>query len=162
MSNLTISVDEQLIKRARMRAIEQGTSVSAKVREFLQAYAGGSQDALAQQRAESTARLLAAMDAAAAVSVPAPALAGAPAARAQRRSLRDEIYEGDFRARDRATAKAAGTRAKGAGPGKVPKPRAMSDAGLHRHQRAGVLHHCRRAGQAQPGQGAGRAPVRRR
>ena len=146
MSNLTISVDEQLIKRARMRAIEQGTSVSAKVREFLQAYAGGSQDALAQQRAESTARLLAAMDAAAAVSGPAPALAGAPAARAQRRSLRDEIYEGDFRAR----------------PGKVPKPRAMSDAGLHRHQRAGVLHHCRRAGQAQPGQGGRRAPVRRR
>ncbi len=35
MSNLTISVDEQLIKQARIRAIEQGTSVSAKVREFL-------------------------------------------------------------------------------------------------------------------------------
>lgn len=63
-----------------MRAIEQGTSLSAKVREFLQAYVGGSHEALAQQRAESTARLLAAMDAAAAVSV--PALAGAPAARA--------------------------------------------------------------------------------
>lgn len=122
MSNLTVSVDEHLIKRARVRAIEQGTSLSAKVREFLHAYAGGSQDALAQQRAESTARLLAAMDAAAAVS--APAVAGAPAARAQRRSLRDEIYEGDFRARDRATAKAAGTRAKGAGPGKGAKPRA--------------------------------------
>ena len=34
MSNLTVSVDEQLIKRARVRAIEQGTSLSAKVREF--------------------------------------------------------------------------------------------------------------------------------
>ena len=122
MSNLTVSVDEHLIKRARMRAIEQGTSLSAKVREFLQAYAGGSQDALAQQRAESTARLLAAMDAAAAVS--GPALPPAAAARGQRRSLRDEIYEGDFRARDRATAKATGTRAKGVGPGKGAKPRA--------------------------------------
>jgi len=40
MSNLTISVDEQLIKQARIRAIEQGTSVSAKVREFLTQYAG--------------------------------------------------------------------------------------------------------------------------
>lgn len=124
MSNLTVSVDEHLIKRARMRAIEQGTSLSAKVREFLQAYAGGSQDALAQQRAESTARLLAAMDAAAAVPAPAPALPAAAAARGQRRSLRDEIYEGDFRARDRATAKATGTRAKGVGPGKGAKPRA--------------------------------------
>ena len=28
MSNLTISVDDQLIKRARVRAIEQGTSLS--------------------------------------------------------------------------------------------------------------------------------------
>ena len=41
MSNLTVSVDEHLIKLARMRAIEQGTSLSAKVREFLQAYVGG-------------------------------------------------------------------------------------------------------------------------
>ncbi len=38
MSNLTISVDDQLIKAARVRAIQQGTSLSAKVREFLQQY----------------------------------------------------------------------------------------------------------------------------
>ena len=38
MSNLTISVDDQLIKQARVRAIQQGTSLSAKVREFLQSY----------------------------------------------------------------------------------------------------------------------------
>jgi len=43
MSNLTISVDDQLIKQARIRAIEQGTSVSAKVREFLASYVQGSQ-----------------------------------------------------------------------------------------------------------------------
>jgi plasmid stability protein len=119
MSNLTVSVDEHLIKLARMRAIEQGTSLSAKVREFLQAYVGGSAQALAQQRAESTARLLAAMDAAAAVS--GPTVAAAPAARGQRRSLRDQIYEDDFRARDRA---AAATRAKGVGAGTGAKPRA--------------------------------------
>ena len=108
MSNLTVSVDEQLIRRARMRAIEQGTSLSAKVREFLQAYVSGSPDALAQQRAESTARVLAAMDAAA---LSTPAVAVASSARGQRRSLRDEIYEGDFRARCRvnAAAKAAKT-----------------------------------------------------
>jgi Family of unknown function (DUF6364) len=39
MSNLTISVDENLIKQARVRAIQEGTSVSAKVREFLAQYA---------------------------------------------------------------------------------------------------------------------------
>ncbi len=38
MANLTIAVDDQLIKQARIRAIEQGTSVSAKVREFLASY----------------------------------------------------------------------------------------------------------------------------
>jgi plasmid stability protein len=39
MSNLTISMDEKLIKKARVRAIQQGTSLSAKVREFLTDYA---------------------------------------------------------------------------------------------------------------------------
>jgi Family of unknown function (DUF6364) len=39
MSNLTISVDDSLIKQARVRAIQEGTSVSAKVREFLSQYA---------------------------------------------------------------------------------------------------------------------------
>lgn len=39
MSNLTIAVDDQLIKMARIRAISEGTSVSAKVREFLAQYA---------------------------------------------------------------------------------------------------------------------------
>jgi plasmid stability protein len=102
MSNLTLSVDEQLIKRARMRAIEQGTSLSAKVREFLQAYVDGSQSGLAKQRAQATARLMAAMEAATALS--APEAAAAPAPRARRRTLRDELYAGDFRTADRKTA----------------------------------------------------------
>jgi hypothetical protein len=39
MSNLTISLDDTIIRKARIRAIEEGTSVSAKVREFLAHYA---------------------------------------------------------------------------------------------------------------------------
>jgi len=39
MTNLTISLDEAIVRKARIRAIEEGTSVSAKVREFLAQYA---------------------------------------------------------------------------------------------------------------------------
>lgn len=39
MTNLTISLDESIVRKARIRAIEEGTSVSAKVREFLAQYA---------------------------------------------------------------------------------------------------------------------------
>lgn len=39
MTNLTISLDESIIRKARIRAIHEGTSVSAKVREFLAQYA---------------------------------------------------------------------------------------------------------------------------
>ncbi|GAB4398018.1 MAG: hypothetical protein OHK0048_08270 [Rhodoferax sp.] len=38
MSNLTIAVDDDLIRQARVKAIAQGTSVSAKIREFLVHY----------------------------------------------------------------------------------------------------------------------------
>ena len=41
MTNLTISLDENTVRKARLRAIEEGTSVSAKVREFLARYARG-------------------------------------------------------------------------------------------------------------------------
>ena len=105
MSNLTVSVDAQLIKRARVRAIEQGTSLSAKVREFLQSYVDSTQDALARQREQATARLMAAMEAATSQSRPGAAPRPAAAAR-RRRTLRDELYANDFRARDRRAAKA--------------------------------------------------------
>lgn len=39
MANLTISLDDAVIRKARIRAIQEGTSVSAKVREFLARYA---------------------------------------------------------------------------------------------------------------------------
>ena len=109
MSNLTISVDEQLIKQARVRAIEQGTSLSAKVREFLRNYVNATDKGLAKQRAEATARLMAAIEAATPRSragvEPAAATRGG-----RRRTLREELYEGDFRGRDRASANAAGAR----------------------------------------------------
>ena len=38
MANLTISIDENLVKQARIKAIQEGTSLSAKVREMLAAY----------------------------------------------------------------------------------------------------------------------------
>ncbi len=38
MTNLTIALDESIIRNARVRAIQEGTSLSAKVREFLSQY----------------------------------------------------------------------------------------------------------------------------
>ena len=38
MTNLTISLDENLVKLARIKAIQEGTSLSAKVRELLSIY----------------------------------------------------------------------------------------------------------------------------
>jgi hypothetical protein len=40
MANLTITVDEGTLKRARMRALEEDTSVNAVLREYLEEYAG--------------------------------------------------------------------------------------------------------------------------
>jgi len=51
MVNLTLSVDKDLLRRARIRALERGTSVNAVLREFLEAYAGATQD---RQRAVET------------------------------------------------------------------------------------------------------------
>ncbi len=108
MSNLTISVDDALIKRARVRAIQQGTSLSAKVREFLLQYVSEADPDLQKQREEATARLMATLDAATALAAHGDAQAAPPApragARVARRSLRDELYKGDFRDRDREAA----------------------------------------------------------
>lgn len=40
MANLTVTVDERVLRRARIRALEQGTSVNAVVGEYLESYAG--------------------------------------------------------------------------------------------------------------------------
>lgn len=45
MTNLTLSLDENVLKRARIRAMLQGTTVNALVRDYLTRLAGESQAA---------------------------------------------------------------------------------------------------------------------
>jgi len=44
MANLTITVGEDTLRRARIRALEQGTSVNAVLGELLETYAGVRQE----------------------------------------------------------------------------------------------------------------------
>ena len=97
MSNLTISLDDQLIKQARIRVAQQGTSLSAKVRELLQQYVNGTDDATKRLREEATANLMLAIESAT-LATQAPT---SPEEVAPHKTLRDELYGGDFRANDR-------------------------------------------------------------
>ncbi len=45
--NLTITVDDEVLRRARIRALSQGTSVNAVLREVLESYAGSEVEAAA-------------------------------------------------------------------------------------------------------------------
>jgi hypothetical protein len=45
MTNLTLVVDDQVLRRARIRAMEQGTSVNALVRAYIARLAGESEAA---------------------------------------------------------------------------------------------------------------------
>ena len=38
MANLTVTIDEEALRRARIRALQHGTSVNALLREYLEAY----------------------------------------------------------------------------------------------------------------------------
>lgn len=97
MPNLTISLDDQLIKQARIRVAQQGTSLSAKVRELLQQYVNGTDDATKRLREEATANLMLAIESATlATQAPLPPNEAAPA-----KTLREELYAEDFRANDR-------------------------------------------------------------
>ncbi|CAA9429527.1 MAG: hypothetical protein AVDCRST_MAG22-3164 [uncultured Rubrobacteraceae bacterium] len=53
MTNLTITVDEETVKRARIRALEEGTSVNAVLRNYLEGYSG-----VRRERREAGRRLL--------------------------------------------------------------------------------------------------------
>lgn len=53
MSNLTIVVDDEVLKRARIRAMEQGTSVNALLREYLESFSGA-----AEERRQATRSLV--------------------------------------------------------------------------------------------------------
>jgi len=50
MTNLTLVIDDDVLKRARIKALEQGTSVNALVRDYLAKLAGESdaQQAMAE------------------------------------------------------------------------------------------------------------------
>lgn len=50
MANLTITVDDGTLKRARMRALEQDTSVNAVLREYLEEYAGSRREQIEAAR----------------------------------------------------------------------------------------------------------------
>lgn len=56
MANLTITVDDRLLKQARMRALEDGTSVNALLRAYLERYAGAGDAGEALSRFAQLAR----------------------------------------------------------------------------------------------------------
>jgi plasmid stability protein len=76
VTNLTLTVDEDVLRMARIRALELGTSVNALVRDYLKQLAGGS------AAAEGVAEFLAATRG-----------AGAGGASEGRAWSRDELYE---------------------------------------------------------------------
>jgi len=43
MANLTISIDEEVLKLARIKALKQGTSVNALLKDYLESYSGSRQ-----------------------------------------------------------------------------------------------------------------------
>lgn len=40
MANVTLAIDDDILRRARIKAVTDGTSVNAVVREYLRGYAG--------------------------------------------------------------------------------------------------------------------------
>ncbi len=77
MANLTITVDDDTLKRARMRALEEDTSVNAVLREYLEEYAGNRREQI-----EAAKRILASSRDSASRSGPGG-----------RRWTREELYE---------------------------------------------------------------------
>ena len=80
MANLTLSIDENLLRRARIRALERGTTVNAVVREFLEGYASEEERRGARRRFVDRARA---------------SVAGAEGS--GRAWTREELYEGRVR-----------------------------------------------------------------
>lgn len=56
MANLTLTIDDVVLRKARIRAVEQGTSVNAVVRAYLEAYADGGRSRAAARRVVALAR----------------------------------------------------------------------------------------------------------
>lgn len=51
MSNLTLAVDDALIRKARIKAVQEGTTINAVVRERLKQYASTGRQELPHVRA---------------------------------------------------------------------------------------------------------------
>jgi len=51
MANLTVVIDDEVLLRARKRALDQGTSVNALLRNYLEGYAGTRDDRRASLQA---------------------------------------------------------------------------------------------------------------
>ena len=83
MVNLTITVDEEILKKARIRALEQGTSINAVLAAHLKRYAGYLE---AQDRAIDNLLTLA-------EQVARKAEKEGRARRRRRRPTRDELHE---------------------------------------------------------------------
>lgn len=56
MKNITVTVDDEVYRKARVRAAEADTSVSALVRDFLIGIAGGETPAQTLRREEAALR----------------------------------------------------------------------------------------------------------
>jgi len=75
MANLTISLDEDLLRRARVRAAQLGTSVNAVLREYIRTWVGAR-----GARARAVSALLA-------------QAAASKSARAGRRWTREDLHD---------------------------------------------------------------------
>ena len=75
MANLTISLDDDLLRRARVRAAELGTSVNAVLRDYIRTWVGGR-----SPRSRTVAALLA-------------QAAASKSARAGRRWTRENLHD---------------------------------------------------------------------
>ncbi len=56
MKNITVSLDDETYRRARMRAAERDTSVSAMVKQFLVEVAAGESDSTRLKKEEARIR----------------------------------------------------------------------------------------------------------
>ena len=82
MSNLTIAIDDEVLRRARVRAVSAGTSVNAVLRDYLEGY---SKEAAATTAMQELLRI--ASDPASRVPMAGPPATG-------RQWSRDTAYEG--------------------------------------------------------------------
>jgi len=85
MKNITVTVDDELYRRARVRAAEEGTSVSRLVKETLTQFAH--QETAAERRSRELASLFAEVDARLSGE------AGQPVERGWRQKLYDERFD---------------------------------------------------------------------